>query len=200
MITTKGGVMCSNYHIGMVSQKDAVFSGLRNFGEMSEYKSAVIGSVFERKPGLAPAAPKVFTSGATGFPAVQHRSKSAFARSREKNNRSSRPQGVPTIIQSDRKANIVASDEWREQVGRENQERVESMSEEDRAEERRDIIARFGSGLGDLLKRVQQARIQKAANTDEAINVDHNQSTVVNGDPALDEGTSIYSLHMPHHS
>jgi hypothetical protein len=85
-------------------------------------------------------------------------------------------------------------------VGRENQERVEGMSEEEREEERRDIIARFGSGVGDLLKRVQQARVQKAAKTDETIVVDHNQPTAVNGDPALDEGTSIQSLHMPHHS
>ena len=156
---------------------------------MSESNSAIIGSVFERKPGLAPIAPKAFTSGKTGFPAVQHRSKSAFARSREKII-SARPQDVPAIIQSNRKTDSADSGGWREQVSRENRERVEGMSEEEREEQRRDIIARFGSGVGDLLKRVQQARAREAEKTDNAIIVDHNQSTV-SEDPALDEGTSI---------
>lgn len=75
-------------------------------------------------------------------------------------------------------------------MSRENRERVEGMSEEEREEQRRDIIARFGSGVGDLLKRVQQARAREAEKTDNAIIVDHNQSTV-SEDPALDEGTSI---------
>jgi hypothetical protein len=180
------------------AENDEVFAVQRNLDAMSERNSAIIGSVFERKPRLAPTAPQVFTSGKSGFPAVQHRSKSAFARGREKTG-SSRPRDVPTIIQTDRKPKTNDPDEWRNQVSRENQERVEGMTEEEREEERREIIARFGAGVGDLLKRVQQARVRDAEKPDEALISDRNQPAV-NGDRSLDEGTSFSSSHIPCHS
>lgn len=68
----------------------------------------------------------------------------------------------------------------------ENQERVESMTEGEREEERQEIIARFGVGVGDLLKRVQQARVREAAKPDESLIVDRNQ-LAVNEDRSLDE-------------
>jgi RPAP1-like, N-terminal len=79
-------------------------------------------------------------------------------------------------------------------MSRENRERVEGMTNEEREEERQEIIARFGAGVGDLLKRVQQARTREVAKTDETLIVDRNQSTG-NGDRSLDEGTSISSSH-----
>lgn len=84
-------------------------------------------------------------------------------------------------------------------MSRENQERVEGMTEEEREEERREIIARFGAGVGDLLKRVQQARVRDAEKPDEALISDRNQPAV-NGDRSLDEGTSFSSSHIPCHS
>ena len=147
--------------------------------------SAIIGSVFERKP-LVPTSPQVFASNKTGFPAVQHRSKSAFARSRQEAG-PSRLHDVP-VVTTNRRLKPVEPDEWREQVSRENQERVDAMTEEEREEEGREIIARFGAGVGDLLKRVQQARIQ-AGKTNQAF-VNHLDA---NRDGPLDEGTSCLS-------
>jgi len=159
---------------------------------MSERNSAIIGSVFERKPSLDPAVPQAFTSGKTGFPAVQHRSKSAFARGRGELQKtgSSRPRDVPTVIQTVRRPKPVDPDEWRKQVSRGNQERVEAMTDEEREEERREIIARFGAGVGDLLKRVQKARAREADKRDEAPIAGHNQPVVIGG-RSLEEGMSI---------
>jgi RNA polymerase II-associated protein 1 len=165
---------------------------------MSERNSAIVGSVFERKPSLTPTAPQVFTSGKTGFPVVQHRSKSAFARSRG-NSSSPRLKDVPTITQTDRKTKAVDLEEWRKQMSRENQQRVEGMTEEEREAERQEIVARFGAGVGDLLKRVQLAKVQEAAKTDQGLLADHIQSAA-NGERSLDEGTSICSLHTLYHS
>jgi hypothetical protein len=156
---------------------------------MSERNPPIIGSVFERKPAVPPTSPIVFSSGYTGFPAVQHRSKSAFAR-REKNI-PSRHKIIPAIIHTYRKPKAVDPDEWRKQISRENQERVEGMTEEEREEERKEILARFGAGVGDLLKRVQQARDREAAKADEA--QIHDQAPV-NGSRSLDESTSILCL------
>lgn len=77
----------------------------------------------------------------------------------------------------------------------ENQERVESMTEGEREEERQEIIARFGVGVGDLLKRVQQARVREAAKPDESLIVDRNQ-LAVNEDRSLDEGPSISFIYI----
>jgi hypothetical protein len=167
----------------------------RNLDAMSERNSLIIGSVFERKPAVPSTAPTVFSSGKTGFPAVQHRSKSAFARRGKKV--LPRHKDVPDIIHTHRTPKAVDPDEWRKQIGRENQERVEGMTEEEREEERKEIVARFGAGVGDLLKRVQQARDREAAKADEAQIRDQ---PPVNWSRSLDESTSILCLYRLYRS
>jgi hypothetical protein len=96
----------------------------------------LVGSVLERTPGSTasssrPPAPK------TGFPPVQHRTKSAFARSRSLSEKlvpgGGRPNQPPAIVTGSNLSNDpqpLTSDEskWREGVGREHERVVASMS------------------------------------------------------------------------
>jgi RNA polymerase II-associated protein 1 len=50
------------------------------------------------------------------------------------------------------------ADDWRSAVERDNELRVANMSEEEREEEKRVILERFGSGIGDVLKKARAAR------------------------------------------
>lgn len=135
---------------------------------MSQNNPSLIGSVFERKPASRTTAPQLSGSGKTGFPIAQHRSKSAFVRSREELRKAgpSRSREIPTIIQTAKESTNpklpADHDDWRSQIGAENQKRVEAMTEEEREEERREIIEKFGAGVGDLLRRVREARERQA--------------------------------------
>ncbi|KAJ7630335.1 hypothetical protein FB45DRAFT_915219 [Roridomyces roridus] len=106
--------------------------------------ASLVGDVFERTPSSSKAA-SAFTkaSAQTGFPQAPHRSKkSAFARAREAK---AAPRGhVPVVGPSN------AAERTRK--------RVVAMTEEEREEERRDILEKFGPGIGDLLQRVRDAR------------------------------------------
>lgn len=129
-----------------------------------ERKPPVIGSIIERKPVSSSPSPKPFSSGKTGFPTVQHRSKSAFARNREDLRKGGRPKYVPVVHPSSKLSSppppplADGTEDWREQISRENEERVAKMTEEDREQERREILERFGANVGDLLKRARLAR------------------------------------------
>lgn len=119
---------------------------------------SLIGSVFERKRSgsVKPNAPSV-SGRKTGFPPVQHRSKSAFARGRDDTRKgdatTSRQAAPPPVIPRNADA-----EDWREQISRENETRVENMSESERQEEINEIMQRFGSGVGDILRKAREAR------------------------------------------
>ena len=111
------------------------------------------------------------TSNKTGFPAVEHRSKSAFARDREEKLtrlRHSEPSSLrdtPPIVsflndKSRSEAVNVAEreDDWRDRISKENEERVAAMNDAEREEERHKILERFGTNIGDVLKRARLAR------------------------------------------
>lgn len=49
----------------------------------------------------------------------------------------------------------------------ENTRKVESMTEEEREEERRELLEKFGSGLGDVLRRAREAREGKGKKEEE---------------------------------
>ncbi|KAJ7919333.1 hypothetical protein B0H13DRAFT_1708973 [Mycena leptocephala] len=134
----------------------------------------LVGAVFERAPASAPSTP--FTPASkTGFPQALHRSKkSAFARAREaqattaNSDRRDRDY-VPVVVPSKRPIDVppLRNDEpevkedredWRAQMSRENELRVSAMTDEEREEERREILEKFGPGIGDLLKKVREAR------------------------------------------
>ncbi|KAF9464201.1 hypothetical protein BDZ94DRAFT_1308216 [Collybia nuda] len=134
---------------------------------MSKINPSLVGSVFERNSSTSFTPPVPSGSGKTGFPAVQHRSKSAFARNRDELRKPgyTRSQDAPPKILSDLKPEPVDPDQWRWQMSRENEQRVEGMTEEEREEERRAIMDRFGAGVGDLLKRVKNARMKQAQGT-----------------------------------
>ncbi|KAJ7171649.1 hypothetical protein C8R43DRAFT_1231178 [Mycena crocata] len=122
---------------------------------------SLVGSVFERTVSSKPSSPFASGPSKTGFPQVQHRSKkSAFARARETS--ASPRDHVPTIAQSSsvaaRKSPVGEADDWRAQMDRENRLRVDAMTDAEREEERREILARFGPGISDVLKKVRGAR------------------------------------------
>lgn len=127
----------------------------------------LVGSVLERTPGstlssFRSSAPK------TGFPPVQHRTKSAFAKSRDLSKRSTpngeRP-GQPPLVTSEylRPSNILPpstsnESKWREEVGLENEKILANMSPEEREFERQAILERFGPSVGAILQRAKRNR------------------------------------------
>lgn len=127
------------------------------------HKSAIVGSVVERKPTSSFSTPKAAVTGNTGFPTVQHRSKSAFARNRDDLRRSvSRPKDVPTVLPTNNHPASTEPADWRQQISKENEERVAEMTEEQREEEIQQILERFGSSVGDVLKKARLARETKS--------------------------------------
>ncbi|KAF8993508.1 hypothetical protein BDQ17DRAFT_1368247 [Cyathus striatus] len=140
---------------------------------MSQSHSPIIGSVIERRPTSKVTTPQL-TSGKTGFPSVQHRSKSAFSKSRQEIRKTGqiRPVVPPPILPRPRSpptspngtgASPPRSEDWREQISKENEERMAGMSPEEIEEEKRQILERFGSGIEDVLKRARQAREKQMA-------------------------------------
>jgi len=127
----------------------------------------LVGSVLERTqgstlPSSRPPAPK------TGFPPVQHRTKSAFARSRDLSKQSTpngeRPTKPPLVTSERLEAPNVSlpstsnESKWREEVGRENEKIVANMSPEERELERQAILERFGPGVSAMLQRAKRNR------------------------------------------
>lgn len=177
---------------------------------MSQVNPALVGSVFERKPTSSPLiVPGRNTSGKTGFPPVQHRSKSAFARGRDELRKLNginpeRLRDVPVVASTSSRApekpertgplileprplkRPAEPDDWRRQISEENEKKVDSMTEEQREEERKEILERFGAGIGDLLKKAREARERqmqnKAGSTVEPQNDEERKFS------ALDEG------------
>ncbi|KIY44070.1 hypothetical protein FISHEDRAFT_67762 [Fistulina hepatica ATCC 64428] len=133
----------------------------------------LIGNVFERKTTAQRfQQPPPASAARTGFPSAQHRTKSAFARARNARNKASlnsravEPPEISNVAKDQRQDNldISASSEgrsiWQRQIGRENESRVASMSEEEREQERQELVERFGA---DLLQKVMLARQKRDA-------------------------------------
>ena len=123
----------------------------------------LVGSVVERTPGptsssLRSPAPK------TGFPPVQHRTKSAFARSKDLSKQSTgngeRPSQPPPVASEHPGPLSLTSDEpqWREQVSRENEKIVANMSPDERELERQAILERFGPEVSAVLRKAKLNR------------------------------------------
>jgi hypothetical protein len=138
--------------------------------------SGLVGAVIERTPTGAPRAPTA-SGAALGFPAPQHRAaaKSAFARAREARadaaKEKTRLDAPPALHTSSPATDSVANSahtatqkaqseaEWAAQMAAENDARVAGMSDDERAEEVREILARFGAGVGDVLAK-RRARLE----------------------------------------
>ncbi|KAI0671182.1 hypothetical protein C8Q78DRAFT_974610 [Trametes maxima] len=132
---------------------------------------SLVGSILERKPLAKPSAPAAATTKA-GFPTVQHRSQSAFARARldAQKPAGQRLREVPVIQPSsglnfepqnpDVKREQQNSDPegWRTQMEEQNAQRVETMTEEEREQERAEILEKFGPNVAEVLRRAREAR------------------------------------------
>lgn len=132
---------------------------------------SIVGSVFERKPTSSASRPVSNIPTDSGFPTVQHRSKSAFTRNREEKrlavtrNNVSRPIHAPLVVPSpsdlhEGPSSIYANASWRAQASKENEERVARMGDTEREEGKRQILEKFGTNIGDVLKRARLAREQ----------------------------------------
>ncbi|KAG7444158.1 uncharacterized protein BT62DRAFT_952584 [Guyanagaster necrorhizus] len=139
--------------------------------------TSLVGSVFERKPSFAlRRPPQLPSSGKTGFPAAQHRSKSAFARQRDEERKTgnTRLRGVPPVVPIPRVQPFTPKDlvthgrqeesvaDWRAEISRQNELQVQSMNAEERERERNEIYERFGADIGDILRRAREARERQA--------------------------------------
>ncbi|KAM5540782.1 hypothetical protein V8D89_005426, partial [Ganoderma adspersum] len=137
-------------------------------------QAPLIGSILERKPGSRPSAPSQNAT-TTGFPAVQHRSQSAFARSRGQEHK--RVRDVPLVQTStlgsfplprtvSSAPSTAGQDGWRTQAEQENRRRVEAMSEEERAQEKAEIFEKFGPNIAEVLRRAREVREAKQKNSE----------------------------------
>ncbi|KAF9231920.1 hypothetical protein BU15DRAFT_67919 [Melanogaster broomeanus] len=143
-------------------------------------KRAMLGPVFERKtsPASLPQSSSKFSgTPGSGFPAAQHRSKSAFSRAREKEAKGStgatRLNGVPSVVVTptqaprppppvlDTKPIPTDTNALRRQISQENERKVAEMTEEEIEKEKQDILEQLGSGTGELLRRIREARQRK---------------------------------------
>lgn len=128
-------------------------------------KKPLVGSVFEREPGssmVSPSFPKSNES-ATGFPMALHRSKSLFSRQRGTQQQSVIPSHAvisPVVQRAPRteEQEELDTDDWRLQMGVENERLVAAMTEEEREQERRQIRENFGKNIGDVLRKARMAR------------------------------------------
>ena len=93
------------------------------------------------------------------FPAVQHRSQSAFARARGQDHK--RVRDVPVVQTTGTTLSAPEQEGWRVRAEEENQRRVEAMSEEERAQERAEIVERFGPNIAEVLRRAREVREAK---------------------------------------
>lgn len=109
----------------------------------------------------------------TGFPVVQHRSKTAFARGREEakgKDGTDRLNQVPSVgppkaapPTPEIKPIPANVEDLRRQISEENEQRVASMMPEEIEKGRQAILEQLGSGTSDLLKRVHEVRLRKFA-------------------------------------
>ena len=135
---------------------------------MSQSGKFLLGSVHERTTSSPAIPPPQINTSAHGFPTTQHRSQSAFARSRQVRRVELRPQAPPMVdlipqdSTEDAKSKQSSSNDWRVQVSADNEIRVASMTDEEREAAKREVIERFGVGVGDVLKRARQAREKTA--------------------------------------
>lgn len=132
--------------------------------------TSLVGNIVERKPGQTSSSSlssqRINGDSSTGFPVAQHRSKSAFSRSRnqaKQTNDKDRPQQPPivsisTAVGPESSSHGHEVTDWRRQVEEDNVRRVASMTEEEREEERNEIMQKFGPGIGDILKKARAAR------------------------------------------
>ncbi|KAI0354834.1 hypothetical protein OH77DRAFT_1511920 [Trametes cingulata] len=136
---------------------------------------SLVGSILERKPAGKPTSPSLPSQSTTktGFPTVQHRSQSAFARAQRNASKtgSERVRNVPVVHSSSSlrsetvqtkpelpPASPASPDDWRGQMEEENRRRVEAMSEEEREQERAEILEKFGPNVADVLRKAREAR------------------------------------------
>ncbi|KAF8895245.1 hypothetical protein BD779DRAFT_1434294 [Infundibulicybe gibba] len=130
---------------------------------MPQSSKPLVGSVFERKVGSV-TTPQIAAASKTGFPAVQHRSLSTFARGRLDVRNKERSRDVPTVLPTEPSpSQSIDPDGWRDQMSRENEQNVAAMTEEEREQAKEEIFHKFGAGVGDLLKRVREGQVGTGA-------------------------------------
>jgi hypothetical protein len=138
--------------------------------------TTVLGNIVERNNSVQAQntsikAPRILESDVPiGFPKATHRSQSAFAKARANRNEP-RPDTVSKINASipnetDKTARPIAMPsgqrgidaEWRKSMEQENKAVVQAMSEEERKQEREDLISQFGPDIVNLVTKMRVAK------------------------------------------
>jgi hypothetical protein len=142
--------------------------------------SQLLGEVKERQAGSGtcgrPVSNGRFAVPTAGFPVAHHRSRnpSAFAKARvqqlqslqmDSSGQSRPPVRIPSVapVAAGNKAREPGAVEgldgdWRGQMQRQNEEMLLGMSEEEKQREREGLLAQFGGGLVDLVKKARARR------------------------------------------
>jgi hypothetical protein len=131
---------------------------------------SLIGSIIERNPKSSLSTPPKppNSTGQSGFPIAQHRSKSAFSRGRE-DFKKTRAQAPPPVVSANAGAQSVEREDRLRQISEENERRVADMTEEERMQERAEILKRFGPDVGDILRRAREARERRTQAVDASL-------------------------------
>ncbi|KAJ7058840.1 hypothetical protein C8F01DRAFT_1255246 [Mycena amicta] len=151
--------------------------------------SSLVGAVFERSSTSKPSSSFAPAPSKTGFPQATHRSKkSAFARARESVNP---PRDhVPLVAPSRPNPPQEDTTDWRAQISKENELRVDAMTDEEREQQRQEILERFGPGITDILRKAREAREQNATAGPSSPRADPPPSALVSPSPAGTRPTS----------
>jgi hypothetical protein len=139
--------------------------------------TTVLGNIVERDNSVQARntsikAPRILDSDVPiGFPKATHRSQSAFAKARANRNEP-RPDTVSKISalildETDKTARPIAMPsaqrggidaDWRKSMEQENKAIVQGMSEEERKQEREDLISQFGPDIVNLVTKMRVAK------------------------------------------
>ena len=140
--------------------------------------SQLLGEIKERKPGPGtrgrPVSNGKFAIPTAGFPVAQHKAPSAFAKARAQEQQalqmnsagqSRSPVIVPSVtpVAARNKPKEPGAAEgldgdWMGQMQRQNDELLSNMTEEEKQREKEALLAQFGGGLVDLVKKARARR------------------------------------------
>jgi hypothetical protein len=92
---------------------------------------------------------------------------------------------------------IQDTDDLQRQISEENEKKVAGMTDEERDQERREIIEQFGVGIGALLQKAREARERRSAQDgNESDQMDTDAHSEQDRSDTSSEGMPCYFLHI----
>ncbi|KAG8885933.1 hypothetical protein FRB98_001539 [Tulasnella sp. 332] len=178
--------------------------------------SGLIGEIRERNPSTTPTIkPQGKFDPNTGFPAVHHRSKSAFAKGRDATRAvTTKDKAVPIVrtpsladppdvpdtalsLSGTTAHDSLADTAWRKGMEEQNEARIREMSEAEREQETAELAETFGPGLLELVRKAKRRRVGAS---EAAVNSDSKPEVAASDHLVNDKAsTAVYDCTLPTH-